>query len=280
MGLLYTVIIQVGLASTPQSECGDFNTLVKEAKESLWIGDVPAMQQNLKEAERSLDCTKLMNTDTVQTSIGDFVLLNAYSAHLEKQEDHRTFWLQQSVDLQYWDPNFGPEIQSLREDLRSTEPIVISILPAVGDGAYQMTVDGDAVDSNSASEGIHWIEVYNQDQRLFAEFMNVQTGSFIDVTAVMSLDSSKEHVSVWAAGAVFFATTALSTHTAAMSSHQQYGAADSLSDLEGLRVQTWRWGQGSIASGVLAVLCLAKWAGDTWGMDSGQTSDNIVEDVE
>ena len=280
MGLLYSLIIQVGLANVPTVECGNFDALVADAKSALWIGDVPLMQQNLQEAERSLDCTKVMNTDTMQASIGDFVLLKAYFAHLEQQEDHRTFWLQQSVNLQYWNPNFGPEIQSLREDLRPTEPIVISILPAVGDGAYQMTVDGDVVDSYSASEGIHWIEVYNQDQRLFAQFMNVQTGSFIDLSAIMSVDPVKGRVSVWAAGAVFFATTALSTHTAAMSSHQQYGAADSLADLEDLRVQTWRWGQGSIASGVLAVLCLAKWAGDTWRMDSDQTSVNIVEDVE
>ena len=52
-----------------------------------------------------------------------------------------------------------------------------------------------------------------------------------------------------------FSSVALSTHTVAMLSHQQYGESISLLQLEQQRLQTWRWGQSSIVSGVIALGC-------------------------
>lgn len=278
MVFLYALIIQIGWSNTGQAECADFEELVAEAKDALWIGDVPLMQMRLKEADVSLECTSSMNPDRVLSSIGDFVLLNAYLSHLEDKENQRTFWLQQSVDLDYWNSNFGPEIENMRTQMQPTAPIAISVLPAFDGGTYELAIDGRIVDSFSVSEGIHWAEVYFQGERLLGQFLHVQTGSFIDVSDVLPDEPTKRPMSVWAAGTVFLATTALSAHTIAMSSHQQYGGAESLSDLDSLRVQTWRWGQGSIVSGTLALLCFTKWAGDTWRIDSSQLSDHIIKD--
>ena len=256
-------IIQVVYATTMDGDCPSFHQEVRLSKDSLWVGDVPAMEKSLQSAHAGLECAKTLSVDTVRGDLGDFFLLNAYSAHLSGQDTDRTRWLQQSYNLGHWNSNFGPEIQALLNELATVKSISVSVLPIV-DVELTFLVDCVFTDALDMSQGLHWIEIYHQDGLLNAQLMNVQEGSFIQLPDTESFSqpdvSSTKRVTGWLASAVFFSSMALSAHTVAMINHQQYGESTSLIQLEEQRLRTWRWGQASVVSGVLTLGCLGRWA--------------------
>ena len=233
------------------------------SKDSLWIGDVSAMEDALEAAHVALECSKQLNMDTVYNDLGDFFLLNAYGAHLANQHSDRTWWLQQSYNLGHWNSNFGPEIEGLRNEMTETKLISVSVLPLM-DSEFTFVVDGTTKEGLDLSEGLHWIEVYNENEVLIAQLLNVQEGSFVQLPDSVLLDQStfKENrrINPWFASAVFFSSVALSTHIVAMLNHQQYGGSTSLSQLDSQRLRTWRWGQTSLVSGSLALGGFSLWA--------------------
>ena len=259
MVLLFT-ISQAVYATT--LECPNFHQKVRLSKDSLWIGDVVAMEESLQAAHAALDCSKTLNMETIHSDLGDFFLLNAYGAHLTGHYSERTWWLQQSYNLGHWNSNFGPEIETLRNDLTETKLIPVSVLPDV-DLELTFVVDGVTKDYLEVSEGLHWIEIHNENELLIAQLLNVQGGSFIQLPEPVLLHQStfKENrrIGPWFASAVFFSSVALSTHVVAMLNHQQYGGSTSLSQLEAQRLRTWRWGQASLVSSALALGALSRW---------------------
>ena len=256
-------IIQVVYATTIDGDCPSFHQEVRTSKDSLWIGDVPAMEGALQSAHAGLECARTLSVDTVRNDLGDFFLLNAYSAHLTGQDADRTWWLQQSYNLGHWNSNFGPEIEALRNELAAVKSVSVSVLPVI-DVELTFLVDGVSTDALDMSEGLHWIEIYHQDGLLNAQLMNVQEGSFIQLPDTESFSQpdppSHKRVTGWLASAVFFSSVALSAHTVAMINHQQYGESTSLLQLEAQRLRTWRWGQASVVSGALTLGCLGSWA--------------------
>ena len=238
--------------------CLDFHVEVNVAKESLWVADVPAMRDALEQARSALECATKLNQETVLSDLGDFFLLNAYDAHLAQDSIERTWWLQQSFNLDYWNENFGPEIEVLRNELTSVEKYSVSVLPNV-DFALKYVVDGSSMEQLILDQGLHWVEVYHDNEILHSQLLSVQPGSFIQLPEIVGNEShfelSEKSVPPLLASAVFFSSVALSAHVVAMLSHQQYGESTSLSQLEEQRLQTWRWGQSSIVSGVIALGC-------------------------
>ena len=231
---------------------------VNQAKENLWIGDVPAMQDSIEQAQIALECATRLEPKTVRNDLGDFFLLNAYHAHLGQDPIERTWWLQQSFNLGHWNENFGPEIETLRSEMISVERHSVSVLPST-DIALKYVVDGLPMEQLTLEEGLHWVEVYHDKRLLNAQLLLVQSGGFIQVPELLGYEQQVElterKISPWVASAVFFSSVALSTHMVAMLSHQQYGESTSLSQLEAKRLQTWRLGQTSIVSGVIALGC-------------------------
>ena len=258
--VLLFAISQVAFAG--EIDCPGFHQEVRLAKDSLWIGDVPAMESALDAARVGLECATNLSKDTVRDDLGDFFLLKAYSAHLDAQEEERTWWLQQSYNLDHWNINFGPEIEAFRDELNETKAIEVSILPAVN-RRFTFVVDGTPTDTLVLSEGIHWVEIHHQNEFISAQLLTVEEGTFVQLPDTVFLSEPREHQSgaSWLASTVFFSSVAVSTHTVAMLSHQQYGESLSLSQLEEQRLRTWRWGQTSLVSGALALGCLARWIG-------------------
>lgn len=257
MVLLFTL---VHILYADSNGCPNFHVEVNQAKDALWIGDVPAMQNSLNEAQTALECAVKLDAETVQNDLGDFFLLNAYNAHIADDSIERTWWLQQSYNLGHWNRNFGPEIEALRNDLTSVEKYSVSVLPPT-DTTLQFIVDGSPMENLELESGIHWVEVLQDNQLLSAQLLTVQSGSFIQiphsVEPLQKVDLREKKMSTWFATAVFFSSVAVSTHTVAMLSHQQYGDSTSLLQLEEQRLQTWRWGQTSMVSGFMALGCLS-----------------------
>ena len=46
---------------------------------------------------------------------------------------------------------------------------------------FRFVVDGESMDVLDLSEGLHWIEVYNEEGVLNAELLHVQEGSFVQL---------------------------------------------------------------------------------------------------
>lgn len=257
MVLLFTIS---SLTFAGEFECPSFHQEIRLAKDSLWIGDVPAMESALDAAHVGLKCSITLNADTVRDDLGDFFLLKAYSSHLSGQVEERTWWLQQSYNLGHWNVNFGPEIEAFRRELTESKLIDVSILPAVN---MQLTyvVDGTPTDDLILSEGMHWVEIHHQSELMTAQLLNVAEGAFVQLPDTVLLSEPSEHQrgAPWLARTVFFASVAISTHIVAMLSHQEYEESTSLSQLETQRVRTWRWGQTSLVSGALALGYLARW---------------------
>ena len=160
--------------------CPDFHVGVNVAKENLWIGDVPAMQHALEQAQIALECATKLNQETVLNDLGDFFLLNAYRAHLVQDSIERTWWLQQSFNLGHWNGNFGPEIEVLRNELTTVQKHSVSVLPRT-DYALKYVVDGSSVEQLTLAQGLHWVEVYHDNVLLSAQLLTVQPGSFIEI---------------------------------------------------------------------------------------------------
>ena len=127
------------------NECLDFHVGVNQAKENLWIGDVPAMQHALEQAQIALECATKLEQETIRNDLGDFFLLNAYRAHLVQDPIERTWWLQQSFNLGHWNGNFGPEIEALRNELTAAEKHPVSVLPSTAI-ALKYVVDGSPME--------------------------------------------------------------------------------------------------------------------------------------
>ena len=259
MVLIFTISQAVYAASF---ECPNFHQKVSAAKDSLWIADVPTMEASLQEAHAGLECAEMLDRETVQNDLGDFFLLNAYRAHLSGQDIDREWWLQQSYNLGHWNANFGPEIEALRNELTETNMVSVSVLPVV-DVDLMFVVDGRSMDVLEVAEGVHWVEVYHENELLNGQLLHVREGRFVQlpdsvVRTPVAVEESQK-IAPWFAGAMFFSSVALSTHTVAMLNHQQYHESSSLSQLEAQRLRTWRWGQTSLLSGALALACASRW---------------------
>jgi hypothetical protein len=257
MVFLFTL---VHILYAESNDCPEFHVEVNQAKENLWIGDVPAMEDSIEQAQIALECAHRLEPETVRNDLGDFFLLNAYHAHLGQDPIERTWWLQQSFNLGHWNGNFGPEIEAFRSELTSVEKHPVSVLSST-DKILNYVVDGSPMEQLILEPGLHWVEMYHDNVLLNAQLLFVQPGSFIQVPELVGYEKQVElterKVSPWFASAVFFSSVALSTHTVAMLSHQQYGESTSLLQLEEQRLQTWRWGQSSIFSGVIALGCVS-----------------------
>ena len=270
---MVVLLIQVSLAFanpvSTSSACDDFHTTVTASLEALWTGSVSEMRHHLERSEERLACLEPLEKETVQEDLGHWYLLKAYDAHLKEDISERTWWLKQSVQLGYWDPNFGPEIETFRSEVDVSKQVVLSILPTDVREDIQIWVDGTEISEElDVQMGMHWIEVYavdNLETALYVEFLRVQEGAFIRLPdwkrsidlADVSVEKSRNRL--WLSSAMLWSAIGLSSHTMAMMNYQLYPQSTSLVELEQRRTQTWRWGQVSLGSAALTGISVGLW---------------------
>ena len=95
-----------------QPECVDLHALIEQSTSSLFQGDLGSSQDGIELIEKRFKCATPPDVDTILEDIGDYILLKAYMAHLQEDNDQRDQWLQQVRNMEYWNPNFGLEIES------------------------------------------------------------------------------------------------------------------------------------------------------------------------
>ena len=270
--VIFLTLMQIQVVG---AECPDFHTSVQGATESLWIGDISSLDSGLQQVEASLRCSTTVNADSVAADLGEYFLLKAYDAHLKGATETRDKWLQQSINAAYWNPNFGAEVDAMRSQFQPTEKRVVQILP-IPSVDLSFRIDGQTVDSLDMTAGVHWVEIYHQEQLLKAQFLHVQSETFVTLDGLPERaevqSNRKSGLSPWASLALLAASGTLSAHTIAMLQHQQYVDSTSLDELEQLRTKTWRWGIGSISSGVLALGSLCMWTLDSSHMKNSEGS--------
>ena len=275
MVLLLMGLVGLGVASG--EDCDDFHAVVETALDSLWMGDVSAMHDGLQLAEQRLQCSDDLSQDTIQTDLGRFYLLQAYSAHLNDRIDERSWWLQQAVNLEYWDPNFGPEMEGLLSETTLANLVSLSTIPDLVPNTVEFRIDGKVhAYPLEVSQGLHWVEVYQEGSLIHTEYLDAKSGSFVRLPieseaqqVEFSVNAHQNRIqSAWLGSGVLFATAGLSSHMMAMLSQRRYPQSESLEELDGFYTQTWRWGQGSLVAFSVAGLCGTMWA---WNQLDEQT---------
>ncbi len=268
------VLLLMGLGFASGEPCEDFHVLVENALDSLWVGDVSSMEDGLHRAEQRLQCPDSMSQETMGTDLGHFYLLQAYSSHLNEHVDERSWWLQQSVNLGYWDPNFGPEMEDLLSEIVVSNSVVLSTIPERLPSMVEVRIDGAVHEPPlEVPQGLHWIEVYQEGALIHTEYIESKSGVFIrlpfetDVAWTPPVEQNRRRSALLGSG-VLFATVGLSSHMMAMLNQRRYPQSQSLDELDRLHTQTWRWGQSSLVGFSLAGLCATVW---TWNRLNEQT---------
>ena len=270
---MVVLLIQVPLAFanpvSTSSACDDFHTTVTASLDALWTGSVSEMRHHMERGEDRLGCSEPLKKDTIDEDLGHWYLLKAYDAHLKEDILERTWWLKQSVQLEYWDPNFGPEMETFRSEVDVSKQVVLSLLPTDVRDDTHVWVDGKEIPEElHVQMGMHWIEVYavdNPEIALYVGFVNVQEGTFIRLPnwdgridlADVSVEKSRNRL--WLSSAMLWSAIGLSSHTMAMMNYQLYPQSTSLGELEQRRIQTWRWGQVSLGSAAITGISVGLW---------------------
>lgn len=255
------------IAPLEKDGCADFQETIQSSLNALWEGDVLSMREGIEQASMRLDCPAPLSPETLSQDLGTFYLLRAYDAHLQQQISQRDFWLQQTLHLDFWDPNFGPEMEAWRQQLDVAPLVTLSTIPQVLPQDIAISIDGTIQDLSApilVPKGMHWVELAQEDT-INTQWLQVKEGSFLSIP--MNMLSANDDVEVttvdtshkWLSGALLWTSLAVSTHTIAMMHYQQYPQSTSLAELDQQRTQTWRWGQGSLVSGGLAATCLGIW---------------------
>ena len=273
---MVVLLIQIHLAFADAvsvvPSCVDFHQAVTNSLDALWTGSVSDMRHHMESSEQRLTCLEPLSRDSIREDLGHLYLLKAYDAHLKEDSTERTWWLQQSVQVEYWDPNFGPEIEAFRDELEVSKPVVLSLLPTGIRENVTVWVDGHLLsDVLEVQQGMHWIEVYDVDTTetpVYVEFVRVQEGTFLKlperikpmVQEGMSIEKSRNRL--WLSSTMLWSAIGLSSHTMAMMNYEMYPQSASLVELEQRRTQTWRWGQVSLGSATIAGISMGLWLFD------------------
>lgn len=270
---MVVLLIGVGILHAQSLEtvekvtCIDLQETIQSSLNALWEGDLLSMREGIEQATLRLDCPQPLVKETLSEDLGTFYLLRAYDAHLQEQSSERDFWLQQTLHLDFWDPNFGPEMEALRQQVDAAPLVTLSTIPQSLPQDISISIDGILQDLSEpivVPTGMYWVELAQEDT-IEAQWLQIKEGTFVSIPTHMRSTVSDWEVSTadtshkWLSGALLWTSLAVSTHTIAMMHYQQYSQATSLAELDQQRTQTWRWGQGSLVSGGLAVTSLGIW---------------------
>ena len=270
---MVVLLIQMHLAFAAPApvipSCGDFHETITRSLDALWTGSVSEMRHHMESSQQRLACLEPLSRHSIHEDLGHLYLLKAYDAHLKEDVSERTWWLEQSVHLEYWDPNFGPEIEAFRSEIQVSKPVVLSVLPTGVRDDIQIWVDGHLLSEGLEVQiGMHWVEVYavdNPQTALYLEFIRVQEGTFIKLPERIEPTSSADILvdrprnRLWFSSAMLWSAIGLSSHTMAMMNYQLYPQSTSLVELEQRRAQAWRWGQVSLGSVAITGISMGLW---------------------
>lgn len=258
------MVLLLGLLSSATgaelSECEDLHTLVVSAEQSLLFGDVTTCQEHLVRIEERFQCGTTPDVSTLHSDLGTYALLQGYLAHLEQDVEQRQFWLQQSVNLNFWSPNFGPEVQSLRDVLAVETDVVVATLPTVLNDSVEIWTDGQQQSLPlSIKPGLHWIWLTQQGETIWQKVIVVQPGDSLVFPSHLEGEVNREHrsLSPMLASGVFLGSLTVVGHIMATWQHNRIPYSDSMTELNQHYRQAQIFGWTSV--GTLAGTVLSVW---------------------
>ena len=263
-------------------ECSSFHDLVQMGQESLWIGDVEAVEQTVVRIQERFQCTESMAQESITADLGDWFLLQAYLAHLNAHQDLREEWLQQAVNLGYWNGNYGNELYMLYQSLSPKRELFF--LDHDLSNYVDIRIDGQSIEQNSmVSSGWHWLEYTDSKGETFFQWSNWQTGIPLEIFPRLSVDPNsiqaylalkkrqrhrQQRMLMWG----IFATAA---HVVAMMEYVQYPSVSTIEELERQRNVVRGWGGMSLLSSSFVLVTYIQWRTGLYVVHSFETGQSI-----
>ena len=232
------LLTQLSLA---QPECVDLHMLIEQSTSSLFLGDLRSSQDGIELIEERFKCAIPPDVDTLREDIGDYILLKAYMAHLQEENDQRDQWLQQVRNMEYWNPNFGLEIEAALQQISIQSSFVLNTQPNTFPSGVHLWIDGsDTIPPVEVVPGIHWLWLTQDDVVVWSAVDYFAANDSIVLPEVVPRPSANPSIM---ASAVFLGVSAITAHVIASLHHKQMMNATTMVELDHSfqRSQVWGW---------------------------------------
>lgn len=260
--MVYLLGALMPIVDAEPSNCSDLHTLVVSAERALLFGDVATCQEHLRSIEQRFECGVLPDVSTLRTDLGTYALIQGYLAHLEESVEIRQFWLQQSLNLDVWSPNFGPEVQELRSALTPELNMDVVTLPTVLNESSQLWVDGEQQSLPlSITPGLHWLWLTHQDEVVWNKVVVIDPGESLIFPSDVGVNSPSERrvLAPTLASGIFLGSLTMASHVMATWKHNQIPYSTSMNELNQHYRQSQILGWTSVGTLTGATLSLWYW---------------------